>query len=42
MPNHHRANRWHIAFHDLAVKKGFLPLPSLDAKGLLHTTTMGM
>jgi hypothetical protein len=41
--NYHRANRWHVAFYDLAVKKGFLmPLPTLDAKGMLRTTVMGM
>ncbi len=41
--NYHRANRWHIAFYDLAVEKGFLmPLPTVDANGLLPTSVMGM
>jgi hypothetical protein len=40
--NWHRANRWHEAFYALAVEKGFMmPLPTMDIKGLMRTTTMG-
>ncbi|WP_158633665.1 DUF3231 family protein [Tautonia sociabilis] len=40
--NWHRANRWNVAFYSLAVKKGFMmPLPTMDAKGLMRTTVMG-
>lgn len=36
------ANRWHIAFYSLAVDKGYvMPLPTMDAAGLLRTATMG-
>lgn len=32
--NWHRANRWHVAFHGLAVEKGYQkPLPTIDAQG---------
>lgn len=35
--NYHRANRWHMAFYNLAVQKGHLePLPNVDAKGLVE------
>ena len=40
--NWHRANRWHVASYDMAVEKGFLmPLPTMDAAGMLRTTMMG-
>jgi hypothetical protein len=40
--NWHRANRWNEAYYDLAVEKGYLmPLPTMDAKGLMRTTVMG-
>jgi predicted nucleotidyltransferase len=40
--NFHRANRWHVVFHEMAVARGHMsPLPTMDAKGLLRTTTMG-
>lgn len=30
--NYHRANRWHVAYHDIAVKRGYLePLPEIGA-----------
>lgn len=36
--NYHRANRWHVAFHEIALEKGFLmPLPTMDAKGMMRT-----
>ncbi len=29
--NYHRANRWHVAFYDMAVEKGYLtPLPNIE------------
>ncbi len=32
--NYHRANRWHVAFYDMAVEKGYLaPLPNVEAGG---------
>ncbi len=40
--NWHRANRWNVAYYDLAVDKGFLmPMPTMDAKGLIRTAMMG-
>lgn len=40
--NYHRANRWHVAYHGMAVEKGhMMPMPTMDAKGLLRTTMMG-
>ena len=40
--NWHRANRWNVAYYDLAVQKGFMmPLPTMDAKGMMRTTMMG-
>lgn len=40
--NYHRANRWHVAYHKIAVEKShMMPMPTMDAKGLLRTTTMG-
>lgn len=34
--NYHRANRWYVAFYDMAVEKGYMePLPKMDAGGLL-------
>ena len=40
--NYHRANRWHVTCHEMAVQKGhMMPLPTMDAKGLLRTTVMG-
>jgi hypothetical protein len=35
--NYHRANRWQVAFHEIALEKGFLtPLPTMDAKGMIR------
>jgi hypothetical protein len=32
--NFHRANRWHVVFHEMAVAKGHMSaLPTMDAKG---------
>ncbi|MDT7531205.1 DUF3231 family protein [Sphingopyxis sp. SE2] len=40
--NYHRANRWHVAFNEMAIEKGhMMPLPTMDAKGLMRTTVMG-
>nr|WP_015061140.1 hypothetical protein [Pseudomonas sp. K-62]BAM13976.1 hypothetical protein [Pseudomonas sp. K-62] len=40
--NYHRANRWHVVCHTMAVEKGhMMPLPTMDAKGLMRTTMMG-
>ncbi len=40
--NYHRADRWHVACHQMAVEKGhMMPMPTMDAKGLLRTTMMG-
>lgn len=40
--NYHRANRWHVTFHEIAVEEKFMmPLPAMDAKGLMRTTMMG-
>lgn len=40
--NWHRANRWNVAFFASAVKKGlFMPMPTMDTKGLVRTAVMG-
>jgi hypothetical protein len=38
----HRAERWHVTYHELAVRKGhMMPMPSMDAKGMMRTVMMG-
>jgi hypothetical protein len=40
--NYHRADRWHVAYHRMAVEKGhMMPMPTMDAKGMMRTTMMG-
>lgn len=40
--NWHRANRWNVAYYDMAVdKKYMMPLPTMDAKGMARTVMMG-
>lgn len=40
--NWHRANRWNVAFYAVAVGQNFLmPLPTMDAAGMVRTTVMG-
>lgn len=40
--NYHRANRWQVAFHEIALEKGFLtPLPTMDAKGMIRAAVGG-
>lgn len=39
--NFHRANRWHVVFHEMAVRKGhMMPMPTMD-EGMMRTTMMG-
>ncbi|KGB55092.1 hypothetical protein FG91_01502 [Sphingopyxis sp. LC81] len=38
----HRAERWHVAYHQIAVNKGhMMPMPNMDAKGMMRTVMMG-
>jgi hypothetical protein len=42
LSNYHRANRWHIAFYDFAIKNKFLmPMPNMSITGLARTAMMG-
>ena len=39
--NWHRANRWNVALSALAVEEKFLmPLPTMDAAGMMRITVM--
>lgn len=38
----HRAERWHVAYHELAIRKGhMMTMPSMDTKGMMRTVMMG-
>lgn len=35
--NFHRANRWHVAFHEIALEKGYMQsFPTIDPKGVVQ------